>query len=142
MCGGVYRWAVRAEDGAGNVSDWSSWSRFSVAKEAPPPEVPSPPLVPSPNTPGNGMELGCVAQVSLIWVPVEPPGGSIQYYVKLEREVLGEWQTAGSWGPTNDKQVTASVECGYRYRWTVRAEDGPGNFSDWAPWYQFTVTLI
>jgi hypothetical protein len=142
-CGGVYRWAVRAEDGSGNVSDWSSWSRFSVAEEEapPPPEEPSPPPVPSPNTPANGAELGCVAQVSLIWVPVEAPGGSIQYLVKLEREVQGKWQTVAGFGPTNDKRVTANVDCGLRYRWTVRAEDGPGNYSDWAPWQVFTVTL-
>lgn len=30
VCGGIYRWMVRAEDGAGNVSSWSSLSRFSV----------------------------------------------------------------------------------------------------------------
>jgi hypothetical protein len=30
MCGGIYRWAVRAEDGAGNLSNWSTWFRFSV----------------------------------------------------------------------------------------------------------------
>jgi hypothetical protein len=30
QCGGIYRWAVRAEDGAGNISAWSSWARFSV----------------------------------------------------------------------------------------------------------------
>jgi hypothetical protein len=30
QCGGIYRWRVRAEDGAGNVSNWSSPSGFSV----------------------------------------------------------------------------------------------------------------
>ena len=29
-CGVVYRWAVRAQDKAGNYSDWSNWSVFSV----------------------------------------------------------------------------------------------------------------
>jgi hypothetical protein len=29
-CGGVYRWAVRAEDGAGNSSVWSAWSGFGI----------------------------------------------------------------------------------------------------------------
>lgn len=29
-CGVVYRWAVRARDKAGNDSDWSAWSVFSV----------------------------------------------------------------------------------------------------------------
>ena len=30
QCGGVYRWRVRAQDGAGNYSNWSSWSQFSI----------------------------------------------------------------------------------------------------------------
>ena len=29
-CGNTYRWAARAEDGAGNVSDWSAFSTFSI----------------------------------------------------------------------------------------------------------------
>jgi hypothetical protein len=29
-CGGIYRWAVRAEDGAGNISAWSEWFTFSI----------------------------------------------------------------------------------------------------------------
>ncbi len=31
QCGGIYRWAVRAQDGAGNSSDWSEWSHFSIS---------------------------------------------------------------------------------------------------------------
>jgi len=30
QCGVFYRWAVRAQDGAGNYGDWSAWSHFSV----------------------------------------------------------------------------------------------------------------
>jgi hypothetical protein len=30
QCGVMYRWMVRAEDGAGNVSEWSSPSQFSI----------------------------------------------------------------------------------------------------------------
>jgi hypothetical protein len=29
-CGVHYRWAVRAQDGAGNYSDWSPWLKFSI----------------------------------------------------------------------------------------------------------------
>ncbi len=29
-CGQQYRWAVRAEDGVGNVGPWSSWGQFGV----------------------------------------------------------------------------------------------------------------
>ena len=30
QCGIFYRWAVRAQDGAGNIGDWSNWSAFSL----------------------------------------------------------------------------------------------------------------
>lgn len=30
-CGIIYRWAVRAQDGAGNFSDWSEWFQFGVS---------------------------------------------------------------------------------------------------------------
>jgi len=30
QCGGIYRWMVRAQDGAGNFSEWSAFSFFSV----------------------------------------------------------------------------------------------------------------
>lgn len=29
-CGQEYRWAVRAEDGVGNVGPWSAWAEFTV----------------------------------------------------------------------------------------------------------------
>ena len=29
-CGGVYRWRVRAVDGAGNMSDFSAWAEFGI----------------------------------------------------------------------------------------------------------------
>ena len=32
-CGGQYRWMVRAQDGAGNYSDWSAYSKFSIDME-------------------------------------------------------------------------------------------------------------
>jgi RNA polymerase sigma factor (sigma-70 family) len=30
QCGGIYRWAVQAEDGAGNVGPWSKWAQFAI----------------------------------------------------------------------------------------------------------------
>jgi hypothetical protein len=32
-CGGIYRWAVRAQDGAGNQSAWSAYFNFSINLE-------------------------------------------------------------------------------------------------------------
>ncbi|MBU2609566.1 MAG: hypothetical protein KJ606_01270 [Chloroflexi bacterium] len=30
QCGGIYRWMVRAQDGAGNVGPWSGWWQFAI----------------------------------------------------------------------------------------------------------------
>jgi hypothetical protein len=30
QCGGIYRWQVRAEDGAGNQGPWSGFMNFSI----------------------------------------------------------------------------------------------------------------
>jgi hypothetical protein len=141
-CGYRYRWAVRAEDGAGNFSAWSSWSQFMVTGETPqpPPEEMVVP-VPSPAVPQDGSEVGCRTTQTLQWVPVEPPGGSVRYNVKLEWLLQDQWQSVRGWGPESGKQVEAGVECGMRYRWAVRAEDGVGNLSDWSSWSSFTVTL-
>ena len=139
-CGYLYRWAVRAEDRSGNFSDWSSWSRFSIAGQAPPPQ-PQPVPVPSPAVPQNGSEVGCRSTQTLVWVPIEAPGGSARYYVKLERNENNQWRSFHGWGPESGKQVDANVECGYLYRWAVRAEDLSGNFGDWSSWSSFTVTL-
>lgn len=31
LCGGIYRWTVRARDGAGNIGDWADWFHFTIA---------------------------------------------------------------------------------------------------------------
>ncbi len=106
-----------------------------------PPDTTAPP-VPSPAVPAEGLELDCRSKQTLAWIPVSDPSGIAGYYVKLERQVSpGNWQSAGGWGPVSGKQVEASVDCGLYYRWTVRAQDGAGNYSDWAPWSHFSVTL-
>jgi hypothetical protein len=37
--------------------------------------------------------------------------------------------------------ITAWFECGWIYRWRVRAVDDVGNVGGWSGWSQFTVTL-
>ncbi len=34
-----------------------------------------------------------------------------------------------------------SVECGWEYRWRVRAIDGAGNPGNWSDWFTFNVPL-
>ena len=111
--------------------------------EPPPPEADTQaPPVPTPVVPANGLELVCRATQTLAWLPVDDPSGISGYYVRLEKEITpGEWQSAAGYGPVPDKQVGVNVDCGLKYRWAVRAEDGAGNFSGWSAFSQFSVTL-
>jgi hypothetical protein len=102
----------------------------------------TPPPVPSPAVPANGLVIDCRATQTLAWTPVDDPGGIAGYYVKLERQVTAnQWQSVRGWGPVNGKQVEADVQCGLIYRWAVRAQDGAGNYSNWSAWSQFSVSL-
>jgi hypothetical protein len=42
---------------------------------------------------------------------------------------------------TVDDKASIQVECGWYYRWRVRARDGAGNSSVWSNWATFSVTL-
>lgn len=107
----------------------------------PAPDTTAPP-VPTPIVPANGLELTCRSTQTLAWTPVNDASGITGYYIKLEREVsAGNWQSISGYGPLNDKQVNASVQCGLRYRWAVRAQDGAGNMSDWSAFSVFSVAL-
>ncbi len=115
----------------------------SCATEPPPPSNvdTTPPQVPSPAVPANGLELSCRSTQTLVWLPVTDSSG-VSYYVKLEVEIKkGQWQSVGDYGPIADKQVDVNVQCGGIYRWNVRAQDGAGNYSDSSPFSSFSVTL-
>jgi hypothetical protein len=108
----------------------------------PPPEDNTPPPVPSPVVPADGLVLSCRLSQVLNWQPVQDPSGIAGYYVKLEWEqTAGNWVTEAGYGPIGDKQIEVSVDCGVRYRWRVRAEDGEGNVSDWSTPYHFSINL-
>jgi len=95
-----------------------------------------------PAVPANGLELSCRSTQTLVWLPVNDSSGVSGYYAKLERESSpGEWQSVAGYGPVADKQVDVNVDCGSKYRWMVRAQDGVGNLSDWSAPSQFSVTL-
>ena len=102
----------------------------------------TPPPVPIPAVPANGLELTCRSTQTLVWLPVNDPSGIDGYYVKLERESTpGNWVSAGGFGPVSGKQVDVPVDCGGRYRWMVRAQDGAGNYSAWSAPSSFSVSL-
>lgn len=100
------------------------------------------PPVPTPMVPADGLVLDCRSTQNLAWLPVDDPSGIAGYYVKLETEVTaGNWISAAGYGPVTDKQVEIDVDCGVFYRWSVRAQDGAGNFSDFSAQSYFSVSL-
>lgn len=102
----------------------------------------TPPPTPTPAVPADGLVLSCRSTQTLAWLPVDDPSGISGYYVKLEMEVTsGNWQSAGGYGPVTGKQVDVNVQCGGVYRWTVRAQDGAGNFSNWSAPSYFSINL-
>jgi len=106
------------------------------------PEDTTPPPVPTPYVPADGLVFGCAATQNLVWLPVEDPSGLNGYYVRLERELSpGNWDRVGNYGPIGDKQYEVGIDCGISFRWAVRAEDKAGNKSDWSAWSTFTVEL-
>jgi hypothetical protein len=127
---------LRVEAPCGNVD------RSVTINVEPAPDT-TPPPVPSPAVPADGLEIDCKSSQTLVWMPVsDDSGGPVAYDVKLERQITpGNWQSVGGWGLVSGKQVDASVDCGLYYRWTVRAQDGAGNYSDWAPWSHFSILL-
>ncbi len=101
----------------------------------------TPPSVPQPMVPSNGLHIACKANQTLAWLPVQDPSGLLGYDVVLERKVGGSWNSYRSWDRLSDKQISASVECGYEYRWRVRAVDTAGNASAWSGWFTFAIDL-
>jgi len=111
-----------------------------ATEEQEPDQDTKPPPVPSPDEPANGSSLSCRSNQTLTWLPVSDDSGIEGYYVKIEKENnSGKWQSAGGFGPIGGNQVSVNVECGFSYRWIVRAEDRAGNVSNWSAPSEFQI---
>jgi hypothetical protein len=115
----------------------------------PPPAEPAPdttpPPAPTPAVPADGLSIACKAAQSMAWLPVSDPSGIIEYRVEVQRQSGdNNWQPApgGSLSGLQVKEATVSVECGWYYRWRVRAVDGAGNVSPWSGWSHFAMLLM
>jgi hypothetical protein len=105
----------------------------------------TPPPIPSPSVPANGLELSCRPSQTLTWLTVDDPSGIAQYQVQVERHSGdNNWQAVpgSTFTGISGKTKDISVECGWYYRWRVRAIDGAGNTSAWSGWWTFIITLI
>jgi len=112
--------------------------------EQPPAADTTAPPVPTPVVPSNGLELSCRSYQALNWLPVSDPSGIDGYYVQVQRHSgdINWSDVSGSvFSGITGKTKEISVECGWYYRWRVRAKDGAGNTSAWSGWWGFTVIL-
>jgi len=105
----------------------------------------TPPPAPMLAVPANGLSLSCRSYQDLVWQPVSDAGSGIsQYQVKVQRHSGdNNWTNIPGSVFTGiaGKQLNISVECGWYYRWQVRAVDGEGNDGPWSGWWNFVVNL-
>jgi hypothetical protein len=111
--------------------------------EVPPPEDTTAPEIPDPLTPKKGESLACAGSVAATWSAVTDPSGIDSYKVQAERSPdNAAWSAApGSPWSTGSTGQPIPVECGFYYRWRVRAVDGAGNASAFSVWTPFSVVL-
>jgi hypothetical protein len=114
-----------------------------ATQTSPPPQDTTPPPAPSLFVPASGLSITCEASQSLVWLPVQDESGVTEYQVQVQRHSGdNNWQPApGGQLSVADKSTSIPVECGWYYRWRVRARDGAGNLGPWSGWSSFTVTL-
>ena len=104
----------------------------------------TPPPVPNQTTPGNGSSLSCRSYLNLGWSPVSDDSGIAEYQVKAQRHGGdNNWQNvSGSvFSGIGGTSYNMYVECGWYYRWQVRAVDGEGNVGNWSSWWNFVINL-
>jgi len=142
-CGRTYRWRVRAV-GGGNTGDWSEEWVFSLVggdTRGPPP--------PALLEPKEGASIRCLdgegSDVPLRWEAVDDTSGIAAYEVRLE-PVIYETPVGA---PPPPRQISVGepmaevwLECGWNYRWQVRAVDGAGNPGEWSDWGEFRVLTL
>ena len=103
------------------------------------------PPAPTQTAPANGSTLTCQSFVTLFWTAVSDKSGIASYEVQAQRHSGdSNWATApGSpWTGLGNTNHTISIECGWTYRWRVRAIDGAGNIGPWSSWWTFIDPLI
>ena len=111
---------------------------------SPPPEDTTPPPAPALISPSGGILLGCSSQTTVTWNPVTDPSGISEYRVQM-----GTHSGDFNWHPPAGSPYTGitststnvSVDCGWYYRWRVRAIDGAGYMGPLSSWAEFTITL-
>ena len=102
------------------------------------------PPAPAQAVPSNGLSIGCKSFQDLVWLPVSDKSGISEYQVQVQRHSGdNNWtDIPGSvFSGITAKQTNIGVDCGWYFRWRVRAKDGAGNMGPWSGWWQFVINL-
>lgn len=141
-CPEIYRWRVRAFDGAGNAGAWSEERELGLRqqKDVAPPPVPET-IAPGDPTPEYAESVNC--PVTLRWNPVSDTSG-VFYTVEVEIIYSSDYVLVLSRTDLDSTELTLesseTCEAYGNYRWRVSARDGVGNESgEWSPWRYYSV---
>ena len=102
------------------------------------------PPAPNQSAPGNGSSLTCRSYQDVSWGAVSDESKISQYQVQAQRH-SGDNNWTNVSGSTftgiSGNSYHMYVECGWYYRWQVRAVDGEGNVGPWSGWWTFVDNL-
>jgi hypothetical protein len=104
----------------------------------------TPPSVPVPSVPSAGLGLSCRSSQTVAWLPASDDSGIQEYRVQVQRHSGdNSWAdvSGSAFTGVDGKQMELDVDCGWYYRYRVRAVDEAGNVSDWSAWSSFAITL-
>jgi hypothetical protein len=104
----------------------------------------NPPPAPQPISPADGDPLACESQVTLEWEAVTDPSGIEEYQIEVQRAPIGvNWESVDEspWTSVSATELEIPIECGWHYRWRVRAVDGAGNVGPFPDWFVFILPL-
>lgn len=104
----------------------------------------TPPPIPNQLKPINGSDLGCISDLMMRWDAVVDPSGISEYQIEVQRHPGNNQWIISPGSPftgIGDTERIFSTECGWEYRWRIRAIDGVGNVGNWSGWFSFIIPL-
>jgi hypothetical protein len=134
----VYYWRVKAVDGAGNQSGWSSSWSFTPYIEQQDTEPPSIPIL---LTPQDGSLVTTLRPI-LDWSDVTDPSG-VSYALQVALDTNFNSIVINFSGIANSQYTFSSdLDLGVTYYWRVKSVDGVGNQSSWSNIWSFIPITI
>ena len=131
----TYYWRVRAVDGAGNTSSWSSAWRFIIVVTG---GDTTPPNAPTLVSPSNGSQT-FNRQPTFDWSDVTDPSG-VSYTLQISANPSFTVLAVNQQGISQSQYtLTVSLVAGSTYYWRVKAVDGAGNSSQWSDTWSLVI---